>query len=70
MAFLNTPRFFKWVLVSTLLFVIFVTSGGQPNGSRRQSWFLCSFNLPYNVLQLGEVADFEAPTFNLALMFI
>jgi hypothetical protein len=28
------------------------------------------FQLAYNVLQLGEVADFEALTFNLALMFI
>ena len=26
--------------------------------------------MSYNVLQLGEVADFEALTFNLALMFI
>jgi hypothetical protein len=26
--------------------------------------------IAYNVLQLGEVADFEALTFNLALMFI
>jgi hypothetical protein len=26
--------------------------------------------LAYNVLQLGEVADFEALNFNLALMFI
>jgi hypothetical protein len=30
-------------------------------------WF---FTLTHNVLQLGEVADLEALTFNLALMFI
>jgi hypothetical protein len=33
--------------------------------------FICGFNtVSANVLQLGEVADLEALTFNLALMFI
>ena len=31
---------------------------------------VCSGSIATNVLQLGEVADFEALTFNLALMFI
>jgi hypothetical protein len=30
----------------------------------------CSSRVSYNVSQLGEVADLEALTFNLALMFI
>jgi hypothetical protein len=30
----------------------------------------CQQGISYNVLQLGEVADLEALTFNLALMFI
>jgi len=29
-----------------------------------------SFKMAYNVLQLGEVADLKALTFNLTLMFI
>jgi len=36
-------------------------------------WFFCrvrSENMAHNGLQLGEVADLEALTFNLALMFI
>jgi len=38
-----------------------------------QKFFFCVvsvFTLAGNVLQLGEVADLEALTFNLALMFI
>ncbi len=61
MAFQNTPRFFSgfWTPLfceySKLLFKIQHT---------------LSIKLAHNVLQLGEVADLEALTFNLALMFI
>jgi hypothetical protein len=41
-----------------LLFLMFTTF---PN---------VNFKIPYNVLQIGEVADLEALTFSLALMFI
>jgi hypothetical protein len=44
-------------ILSTVFLLVYVSSVGRPT-------------LAPNVLQLGEVADLEALTFNLALMFI
>ena len=47
MAFQNTPRFFEWILVSTLRiqgYYYFIILGGQPVGSRRPSYFYCLLN--------------------------
>ncbi len=49
MAFLNTPRFFEWVLVSTFRiqqYYYFITLGGQPVGFRRPVCIFCLLNLP------------------------
>ncbi len=60
--------FQRWVRASSFGFSGLAFSvGKKPNVLDRAVALFC---MPHNVLKLGEVADFEALTFNLVLMFI